>query len=59
LFVSVLSNLKGAATMKLEAATKLAEQGIEDLAKALAAGHSEILTTYLVRVLHFSGGKLA
>ena len=33
--------------MKLEAATELANQGIEDLATALAAGHSETLTAYL------------
>ncbi len=33
--------------MKLEAATQLADQGIKDLANALASGHSETLTNYL------------
>lgn len=39
--------------MKLEAATELANQGIEDLANALASGHSETLTNYLVVLAKF------
>jgi antirestriction protein ArdC len=39
--------------MKLEAATKLADQGIEDLATALAAGQSETLTKYLGVIAKF------
>ena len=33
--------------MKLDVATKLADQGIEQLAQALANGHSDTLQTFL------------
>ena len=39
--------------MKSDAAIKLAEQGLKDLANALAGGHSEKLTAYLAVMSKF------